>query len=253
MGGGERARLCRDTGLTLKLSPDAADVAALVWRLERGGADILPDPTALYGVKAPAGGWSFDDVTQRYRKPGSGRALPQAEIDKLLTQRQDALREKFKRHARDYNAGKINAAEFEIRMRKDIKSAHIQARLLGIGGRGRANESDFGAVGRRLSPEYRYLKQFAAELKDLSPAKIEQRAALYAGSAVRDQYTSGRLASHKGAGYSKKRRIGANDSQTCKTCREEIAAGWVDIDAKGYAIGHSECMANCRCSIDFKS
>lgn len=231
---------------------NGADAARIIWRLESMGADVLPDPTALYGAKAKADGWTFDDASQRWRRPGSGRAVPQSEIDKLLAARQAALKESMQGHARELAAGRINSAEFYIRMRNDIKTGHIQARLLGIGGKGKATDSDMGAIGQRLRGEYRYLSAFSAEAKGLTEAQLVQRAGLYSGSAIKDQYTAGRMASHKAAGYSQKRRTGVNDEVTCKTCREEIGRGWVGIEASGFAIGHSECMANCRCNIEFK-
>ena len=226
-------------------------IAETIRRLERLGADVLPDPSALAGRKDKADGWTFDQGSQRWRWPNTGRAVPQSTINDLLAKRQDAVKESMREHARQLAAGKINAAEFEIRMRGAIKDAHIQARLLAIGGKGNATDADWGAVGSRVKREYKYLSEFSSSASGLSEAQLANRASMYGGSAVRDSYASGQLRGHLAAGYTHKRRSGENDGRTCPTCRREIAAGWVPIDTGGWAIGHSECLSNCRCSIEY--
>lgn len=225
-------------------------IADVIRRLERLGAAVLPDPSPD-ATKARPDGWTFDAASQRWRWPNTGRAVPQSTVNDLLARRQDAVRESMREHARALAAGRINAAEFEIRMRAAVKEAHIQARLLAIGGKGNATDADWGAVGSRLRREYRYLSEFAAASGALSEAQLVNRAGMYAGAAVKDAYASGQLRGHVAAGYAKKRRVGPNDKGTCQTCRTEIASGWVDISSPGWAIGHSECLANCRCAIEY--
>jgi hypothetical protein len=234
------------------LAPEYA--APIIHRLERMGADVLPDPWAIVGRKARGDGWSFDQDSQRWRYPNSGRAVPEPELRRLLAARQEAVKASMQDNARQLVAGKINAAEFEIRMRAAVKESHLQARLLAVGGKGNATERDFGAVGQRVRREYRYLSEFSALAGKggLSEAQLVHRSGMYAGASVRDSYVAGRVRSHMDAGYTHKRRTGPNDDGTCTTCRTEIGGGWVAIDAPGWQIGHSECLANCRCNIEFK-
>ena len=254
VGGGQCPRLRGHPRLArvALLAPEYA--APIVHRLERMGADVLPDPWAITGRKARGDGWTFDQDSQRWRYPNSGRAVPEPEIRRVLEMRQESVRETMRDHARQLAAGKINAAEFEIRMRDSVKQSHLQARLLAVGGRENATQGDYGAVGQRVRREYRYLSEFSATAAKggLSEAQLVQRSGMYAGASVRDSYVAGRVRSHVDAGYTQKRRTGPNDKSTCNTCRTEIGGGWVAIDAPGWQIGHSECLANCRCNIEFK-
>lgn len=231
--------------------------ADAILRLEHNGADVLPDPEWWPGRldrKAPGGSWAWSVYTQRWRYPNTGRAVPQAKVSGWLADRQAAIREDMRSLAGRHARGELSRPEFLLGMREQVKGAHIQSQLLAIGGRANAGAGDWGAVGQAVRREYGYLEGFAADIASgkLSEAQIMARAELYANAAVKSTYTEARRRGHQAAGFTHKRRHGPNDGATCSDCADEIAAGWVDIGESGWTIGHTACMANDRCEIEFK-
>lgn len=206
------------------------------------------------GIATKARGWEWDADSQRWRWPNTGRAVPPSRIRQVFQRRQDDARERMRDIGRRWAEGEISEAQFILDMRREIKRGHIQGMLLSVGGRENATQADYGRAGQRLRQEYQFLREFAAEARDRSPAYVANRAGYYAGSNMGNAMVDAGLASAKRAGMTQKRRVGPNDQHTCPTCRREIAAGWVDIDRAGWLLGHrgdTECQANDRCLIEY--
>lgn len=203
---------------------------------------------------SPPATWSWDAETQRYRWPKTGRAVPPARIWKVFDKRREAIKDELQGHARALAAGEIDARTFEARMRATLKQAHVQARLLGIGGKDAVQQADYGKMGAGLKKEYGFLARFASGAAEMSEAGLVNRAGYYSGSNLGNALVAGQRDSAKRAGWKKKQRLGPNDEHTCPTCRSEIAEGAVDIDRKGWFLGHqgnTECRVNDRCRIIF--
>ena len=204
-------------------------------------------------VKA-AGDWSFDPATAEHVSRETGKRIPIGDMRPVFDDHVRAVRSRVQMNAASLVDGRINAAEFERRMRADVKALHIQGRLLGVGGRDQMTQSEWGKVGYKLRGEYRYLGGFVRDIEAgrLSDAGIIDRAGKYAGSSAVDQFEEARRGAQKKAGYTEKRRIAANDAGTCSTCREEAARGWVGIDEPGFRIGHTSCQSRDRCTIEYR-
>lgn len=221
-----------------------------------GGAH--PAPGVDWGVflaaaeKGPPDTWAFDTRTQRWRWPNTGRAVPPRRINALLDRRlataQNAMRLLGGQAAR----GEITRDEFVTKMRIEIKTVHLQARMLAVGGKAGMTPRDYGRAGAAIKREYSFLANFARELPDLSEAAASDRAGKYAGSSVRDAYFQGARDSHERAGYDQKRRSSMGDDRVCETCSREAEQGWVDIDTPGWTIGDTDCGSRDRCVIDFR-
>lgn len=212
------------------------------------------DWTALLAQAAtkakPPDSWRFDTDRQRWQHGASGRPVSPARIAEVLAQRQEAVKESMAEHGRAFARGAAGRGEFVASMRQESKSAMIQARLLAIGGRENATPKDWGTVGQALRQEYGHLETFA-DVAQMSEEYAANRASLYGGSAIKNAYAVGQRDSAAAAGFDRKRRTGPADDTTCQTCSEEIAAGWVDIDEDGWQIGHTDCLANDRCEIEY--
>lgn len=197
--------------------------------------------------------WRFDPAVGTYRDPkGNPRsyAVVRAAFDKRVAASGEAMRG----HAVDFNAGKITLAEFEKRMRAEVKVLHVQGRVLGVGGKASATKSDYGKAGHGIKGEYRYLRGFVKDIEDgrHTAAGIEDRAGKYAGSNAIRQFEDGRKGVMRGAGYTEMRFAGPDDDRTCTTCRDRIARGWVSIEDDGLEIGDSECMSSCRHTLEYR-
>lgn len=211
---------------------------------------IEPDPVALVKAK---GDWSFDPATAEYVGDGGDRTG----LDRMravMDSHTDIMRGRMQQHAASLVDGRITPAEFERRMRADIKMLHVQGRILGAGGRAQMTQSEWGKTGYKLRGEYRYLGGFARDIEAgrMSPAGIIDRAGKYAGSSAVDQFEEARRGASKAAGYTEKRRLAFNDAGTCSTCRDEAARGWVGIDEPGFRIGHTACQSRDRCVIEYR-
>ncbi len=197
----------------------------------------------------PPESWSFDTGSQRWRHGESGRPVAPSRIADVLAERQAAVKDALAGHGRALANGTMTPAQFQAAARADIKAAHIQARLLAIGGRENATPKDWGKVGNELRNQYGYLAEFAAT-PEMSEAYAANRASLYGGAAVKGTYTAGQQSSHAANGYDQARKVGPNDGATCSDCSEEIAQGWVPIE-DAPTIGHTQCLSNCRCEVEF--
>lgn len=200
------------------------------------------------------GDWSFDPDAAEYVNARTGARQSLGDQRAVLDAHVDAVRVRMQQHAASLVDGRLTPDQFEARMRTDIRALHIQARILGAGGRDQMTQSEWGKTGYKLRGEYRYLNAFVRDIEAgrMSPAGIIDRAGKYAGSSAVDQFEEARRGAQKRAGYTEKRRIAANDAGTCSTCRAEAARGWVPIDEPGFRIGHTQCQSRDRCTIEYR-
>lgn len=208
----------------------------------------------VVGDKATPDSWKWDADTQRYRWPNTGRAVPPKLLRKAVERIQESHRADMGTHTRGLLEGSLSPEEWQRAMRLSVKNAHIQMRVAGRGGRDQMTKSDWGKVGQLLRKEYGYLDNFALDVVtgNLTDAQITIRASLYGGANVLGQYERGRLDGHREAGYDQKIRYAAGDANTCDTCNEEAAQGWVDIDEPGWVLGDTDCQSNDRCDFDYR-
>jgi len=107
--------------------------------------------------------WSYDRNTGRYRDE-RGKFLSQASVQKLVDGRIDKLEASLKRFTRMLSDGSITLDQWQGSVREAIKTAHIQAAIIGHGGKAGMGSAEYGRVGQRLRLEYDFLKNFASDL-----------------------------------------------------------------------------------------
>lgn len=195
--------------------------------------------------------WSYDRNAGRYRDE-RGKFLSQAAVQKLVDGRIGKLETQLKQFTRMLGNGSISLDQWQGSVREAIKAAHIQAAIIGHGGRGNMGSAEYGRVGQRLRSEYAYLQNFASDLlgRRISAPMALARIGLYAES-VRGSYWLGTELRQQGQGYSLMRRILDDQAQHCADCLAFAARGTVPIGSVPLPGQRCECGARCRCTVRY--
>lgn len=195
--------------------------------------------------------WSYDGNTGRYRDE-KGRFLSQKAVEALVDSRIDKLDSTLRRITRMLVDGGITLDQWQQSVREAIKGAHIQAAIIGYGGRNQMGSAEYGRIGQRLRAEYAYLQGFARDLLEqrLSPAMALARVGLYAQS-VRGSYWQGTELRKQQQGFSLMRRKLDPQAQHCDDCLSYAARGIVPIGSVPMPGQRCACRARCRCTVEY--
>lgn len=195
--------------------------------------------------------WSYDRNSGRYRDE-KGRFLSQASVEKLVDARIDKLEGSLKRFTRMLGNGDITLDQWEASVREAIKGAHIQAAIVGYGGKDQMGSGEYGRIGQRLRSEYAYLQGFALDLLErrVSPAMALARVGLYAQS-IRGSYWQGTELRKQQQGYGLMRRILDPQAKHCQDCLTHAARGVAPIGSLPMPGQRCECRARCKCRVEY--
>jgi len=196
--------------------------------------------------------WSYDPISGRYRRP-LGQFMSEKAVSALIDGRIDKLSENLRRYTRMLVDGSVTIDQWQGSVREALKTAHIQATVLGNGGRDRLGAAEYGRIGQRLRSEYAYLQKFARDLLDgrVSAPMALARVRLYAES-VRGSYWEGTTIRQERQGYSLMRRILDPGAQHCDDCIAFASRGIVPIGSLPLPGQRCACRARCRCSVEYK-
>jgi hypothetical protein len=195
--------------------------------------------------------WSYDRNTGRYRDE-KGRFLSQKAVEALVESRIGKLDSTLKRTTRSLVDGGISLDQWQTSVREAIKAAHIQAAIIGYGGRGEMGSAEYGRVGQKLREEYRFLQGFARDLLDgrVSSPMALARIGLYAQS-VRGSFLQGEELRKQQQGFSLMRRRLDPQAQHCDDCLAFAARGVVPIGAVPLPGQRCACRSRCRCFVEY--
>jgi len=195
--------------------------------------------------------WSYDRNSGRYRDE-KGRFLSQASVEKLVDARIDKLESSLKRITRMLSNGNITLDQWDASVREAIKGAHIQAAIVGYGGKDQMGSGEYGRIGQRLRSEYAYLQGFARDLLDqrVSAPMAAARIGLYAQS-VRGSYWQGTELRKQQQGYGLMRRILDPQAQHCQDCIDHAARGLAPIGSLPMPGQRCACRARCKCRVEY--
>lgn len=195
--------------------------------------------------------WSYDRRSGRYRDE-KGRFLSKAAVGKLVDGRIGKLETQLKRFTRMLGDGSITLDQWQGSIREAIKAAHIQAAIVGYGGRGEMGSAEYGRIGQRLRSEYTYLQGFVRDLLDgrISTPMALARVGLYAQS-VRGSYWQGTEMREQQRGFSLMRRILDAQAVHCADCLDYAARGIVPIGSVPMPGVRCACGARCKCSVKY--
>jgi len=195
--------------------------------------------------------WSYDRRIGRYRDE-RGKFLGKEAVGKLVDSRIDQLEANLRRYTRMLADGNLTLDQWQGSVREAIKNAHIQAALIGYGGKDEMGPAEYGRIGQRLRAEYTYLQGFARDLLDgrISNPMALARVGLYAQS-VRGSYWQGTELRQQQQGFSLMKRKLDGQAQHCQDCLDYAARGIVPIGTLPLPGQRCACRARCRCSIEY--
>lgn len=195
--------------------------------------------------------WSYDPISGRYRGE-NGRFLSKAAIEALVDGRIKKLNGQLQDFTRRLIDGNITIDQWQGSVREALKPAHLQATMVGVGGKDALSQSDYGRIGQRLRAEYSYLQNFASDILAgrVSGAMALARVGLYAES-VRGSYWEGTTIRQEKQGYSLMRRILDSQAQHCQDCLDHAARGIAPIGSLPMPGQRCACRARCKCRIEY--
>lgn len=216
------------------------------------GLNDLSSFAATIELRLDQSSWSYDPRTGRYRG-ANGRFLSQSAIEALVDGRANKLGTVLRSVTKRLSDGAITLDQWQQSVRELLKLAHVQAAIIGHGGRDSMTAADWGRIGQGLREEYRYLEGFARDLLDgrVSPAMAAARIGLYA-SAIRKTYWQGAELRQQKQGYSMMRRILDPQAAHCDDCISYARRGLVPIGSLPMPGRRCACRSNCKCRVEFK-
>ena len=157
----------------------------------------------------------------------NGREVADAKIQKQLDVIVDDFQGNVERLAGRLDSGNLTIAQWQDRMRREIKDVHRTQYMVGRGPDD-MTPRDWGRLGSDLRwMQYDRLDKFALDIADgnLSPAQIKARSKLYMDASTK-QYWRGKTEGKIAAGYVAERRfLGPNDKTHCQPCKGFAAQG----------------------------
>lgn len=198
------------------------------------------------------GAWSYDRATGRYRNE-RGQFLSKKSVQDLVDSRINKLENSLQRFTRMLADDSITLEQWQSSVRQAIKEAHLQAAIIGNGGRNNMGNAEYGRIGQRLRQEYTYLQGFASDLlgQRVSTPMALARIKLYAQS-VRGSFWEGTSIRQESEGYSLMRRKLDAQANHCQDCLDYAARGFVSIGSVPLPGQRCACRARCRCSVEYK-
>jgi hypothetical protein len=195
--------------------------------------------------------WRYDPISGRYRG-ANGRFLGARAVEALVDGRINRLGAELRRFTTMLADGSITLDQWQGSVREALKLVHVQAAIIGNGGRETMGAADWGRIGQRLRVEYAYLQGFANDLLGgrVSVAQSLARIGLYAQS-VRGSFWEGTSIRQEKQGYTLMRRILDSQAKHCQDCLNYAARGMVPISSVPLPGQRCACRANCRCSVKY--
>jgi hypothetical protein len=195
--------------------------------------------------------WNYDPISGRYRG-ANGRFLSQSAVEALVDGRISKLGRLLRRYTNMLDRGDITLDQWQESVRQALKLAHVQAAMIGSGGRNSMTPVEWGRIGQRLRAEYRYLEAFARDLLagSVSTPMALARIGMYAES-VRGAYWEGTSMRQERQGYSLMRRILDSQAKHCQDCLDYAARGVVPIGSLPLPGQRCACRSNCKCRVKY--
>lgn len=202
-------------------------------------------------IRLDQSSWSYDPISGRYRGT-NGRFLSQSAVEALVDGRINRLSADLRRYTNMLSRGDLTLDQWQATIRQRLKLTHIQAAVIGNGGKERMGPADWGRIGQRIRAEYRYLQAFAADILAgrVSTPMAFARIGLYAES-VRGTYWEGTAIRQEKQGYSLMKRILDSQAKHCQDCLDYAARGIVPIGSLPMPGQRCACRSNCKCRIKY--
>lgn len=196
--------------------------------------------------------YKYNPKSMRYTDRSTGRFVSAKDVRSAVDTVISAETLKIRDVAQQLVAGSINLAEWQIQTQALLKSLHVAMGLAANGGLKNTSNSDLGFIGSQIKEQYKYLRDFAKQIKNGKQkldGSLVARAALYTESA-RGLYEAVVTRNAGSSGLSMSRSV-LGPADHCALCVSEAGRGWVKIGSN-IPIGQRTCKSNCHCSLEFK-
>lgn len=195
----------------------------------------------------------WNENERRYTN-GRNQVIPPARVRQEVStviEKQAARIEKISQRFVD---GKISADTWSDKMRELIKPPHTQAAMTAHGGNKalRSRPKELGWLGSQVKKEYGFLKRFVDGVKSgevKRDGRLVARAKMYANKA-RATFENAQRRREITAGMVEERNV-YGDVKHCAGCIAESDKGWQPIGSLT-PIGNRDCLANDKCSWEFR-
>lgn len=155
--------------------------------------------------------------------------------------------------SKQLQGGEIGLDEWQVAMMRNVKQINTISAALANGGWTEMSQADWGAVGRIIRDQYKFIDNFSTEIfvgEQPLNGNFLRRADLYAQSGrgtfeemIRRYQETDNLMEEE------RRFLGPADH--CPGCLEQASRGWQEIGTLD-AIGEEECATNCHCHFEYR-
>lgn len=195
--------------------------------------------------------FSFDEKLRRYRYKDSGKFVPKAAFEKLTTDH--ILRKKAElRVIGERFADKGGFVKFQKDGWATIKTTFTQQYLLGRGGLGRMEASDYATLKKELRYQGKMWRGFAVDIHKggMTRAQMQMRIAMY-GEASKVAFFDGEEAAARAAGMTEELNV-LGIAENCPECIERTGQGWRLIGTLGRITKGTSCRIYCYCTRQYR-
>jgi hypothetical protein len=202
----------------------------------------------------PVSKYVWDAVKGQYINPETGRVISSNTIIKEVNKVIRVSNKNMMDLSQQLADGSLSLGKWQLAMLEQVKLLHIASAAAGNGGWAQMSQSDWGFIGGRLRQQYKYLANFAKQIKnDLVNTEAPgflKRVAMYgdAGHATLEQMHR-RYEMQSNGMEEEMRELGEADH--CDDCLEQAALGWQPIGTLD-AIGDTVCKTNCHCTFRYR-
>jgi hypothetical protein len=190
--------------------------------------------------------FQWNPKARRYQYKESGKFVPVAAFQKLTTDHIARKKSDLRKIGEKF-AEKGGFVAFQKDGWQTIKTTFTQQYLLGRGGAGRMQDSDYATLKKELRYQGKMWKGFATDIKagTVSPAQLQQRIAMY-GEASKVAYWDGWTAAAIAGGMTEERNI-LGIAENCPGCIERTNMGWQPFGVMGRITKDTPCRIYCYC------
>jgi hypothetical protein len=189
----------------------------------------------------------YDPKSLRYRNISSGKFVSAKQVRAAADTVIDSETQRIRAISQQLVDGQINLAEWQIQSSALLKNLHVSIGIAANGGLEATSASDMGYIASRIKKQYKYLRDFALQIKkgqQKLDGTLVSRSALYV-QAGRGTYEDVRRRAADESGLQEEKRV-LGFADHCIDCLEQSSLGWQPLDTLA-SIGESRCRSNCRC------
>jgi len=208
---------------------------------------IKPDVTQLNQ-------YSYNAKLLRYTNVKNGRIVSAKEVRDAIDTVIDKEALRLQNVAQALVDGRINLPEWQIQTSTVLKNLHSAMGLAAGGGLNNISASDLGFVASQVKEQYKFLRNFALQIKR-GEQKLDRSLVARAGSyaqAARGTYENTLQRRAKGAGLTQEKSVlGPVETKHCNQCSDEAGKGWSEIGSL-IPIGQRQCRGSCKCHFVYR-